>query len=102
MEIKNLDILRNCTGFNWDKGNSEKNWLKHNVTPSESEQIFFNHPLVVQNDEHHSHQEIRYYALGHTDAKRLLFIAFTIRQRLIRVISARDMSKKERGVYATL
>ena len=78
MEIKNLDILRNCTGFNWDKGNSEKNWLKHNVTPSESEQIFFNHPLVVQNDEHHSHQEIRYYALGHTDAKRLLFIAFTL------------------------
>ena len=96
------DILRSCTGFDWDKGNSEKNWLKHNVTPSECEQIFFNHPLTIKDDTHHSKDEIRYYALGHTDAKRLLFIVFTIRRELIRVISARDMSKKERGVYTRL
>ena len=93
------DTLKNCTGFDWDTGNSEKNWFKHKVTLSECEQIFFNHPLVIQYDEQHSHHEKRYYALGHTDAKRLLFVVFTIRRELIRVISARDMSKKERGVY---
>jgi hypothetical protein len=91
--------LRHCLGFNWDKGNIDKNWLKHNVSPAECEQVFFNRPLVVQDDIAHSGSEQRFYALGQTDSKRTLFIAFTIRKNLIRIISARDMSRKEREVY---
>jgi len=92
-------LLNKCTGFDWDEGNTSKNWLKHKVTPSECEQIFFNQPLVVQGDPKLSKKETRYYALGQTDLKRTLFIAFTVRNNLIRVISARDMSRKERRVY---
>lgn len=91
--------LADSTGFQWDEHNATKIWEKHAVTPMESEQVFFNRPLIVADDAKHSQKEKRYYALGHTDAGRLLFLAFTIRGGLIRIISARDMSRKERKVY---
>ena len=94
------EILHQWCGFDWDKGNIDKNWLNHKVSTSECEQIFFNHPLVIQDDIIHSKTEMRFYALGQTDMKRFLFIAFTVRNNLIRVISARDMSRKERRVYS--
>ena len=93
------EIINNCTGFNWDEGNSEKNWILHFVKQNECEQVFFNEPLVISGDEKHSQLEKRYYLLGRTDSQRLLFIVFTIRLNLIRIISARDMSKKESKIY---
>jgi len=92
-------ILDNCFGFNWDEGNIDKNWLKHKVSSAECEQVFFNRPLVIQDDIIHSRTEKRFYALGQTDSKRTLFIVFTARNNLIRVISARDMCRKERKIY---
>ena len=91
--------LAECTGFQWDDGNLEKNWERHRVTDEEAEEIFFNDPLVAGSDEGHSKQERRYFALGQTDAGRRLFVAFTIRKKLIRVISARDMTRRELRVY---
>jgi uncharacterized DUF497 family protein len=93
------EILSACTAFEWDEGNLVKNWEKHRVSASEYEQIFFNRPLVTAADPGHSGQETRYYALGHTDSGRLLFVVFTVRERRIRVISARGMNRKERRVY---
>jgi uncharacterized DUF497 family protein len=87
------------TGFQWDKGNLEKNWLKHGVSPLECEQVFFNQPLVVVPDLKHSEKEERFYALGRTDPDRYLFVVFTVRGRRLRVISARDMNRKERSIY---
>ena len=97
--MNTTDILFECAGFEWDENNIDKNWHKHNVTPVESEQVFFNTPLFIAHDLKHSHSELRYYALGATDSKRYLFIAFTIRNHLIRVISSRDMSRQERKIY---
>lgn len=91
--------LRECTGFEWDEGNAYKNREKHRVSLGEAEQVFFNHPLVVEEDVKHSGQEGRLYALGATDGGRRLFVVFTLRGRLIRVISARDMSRTERKIY---
>ena len=88
-----------CTGFDWNAGNLEKNRLKHGVSPFECEQIFFNQPLIVAPDEKHSQKEIRFYALGQTDTARLLFLVFTVRKNLIRIISARDMSRAEKEVF---
>jgi uncharacterized protein len=88
-----------CEGFQWNAANAGKIWQRHQVAPTECEEVFFNHPLVVGEDEKHSAVEGRLYALGQTDAVRLLFLVFTIRGLLIRVISARDMSCKERKVY---
>lgn len=93
------DLLKKCIGFQWDSGNSDKNWIKHNVSKNECEQIFFNEPLIVADDIRHSQTENRWYTLGKTDFERKLFVVFTIRENLIRVISARDMNKKERKYY---
>lgn len=86
-------------GFDWGRGNVEKNWEKHRVTPVEVEQVFFNSPLLAKEDVLHSQSEKRYYVLGQTDSGRELFVAFTIRAKRIRVISARVMSRQERRVY---
>jgi uncharacterized protein len=95
-----MNVLHGVDGFDWDEGNIEKNWLKHHVAPRECEELFFNLPLVIADDKEHSQTEQRHYALGQTDTGRHLFIAFTIRRGKIRVISARDMSRKEREIYA--
>ncbi len=94
-----LERLRRCKGFEWDQGNTGKNLEKHDVTDSEAEQVFFNQPLVAVPDEKHSDSEGRIQALGWTDAGRKLLLVCTIRGELIRVVSARPMSRKEREVY---
>ena len=91
--------FKDSIGFQWDKGNLDKNWERHRVSPFECEQVFFNQPLIVKEDSRHSKKESRHYALGITDIERMLFVVFTLRGKLIRVISARDMSRKERRVY---
>jgi uncharacterized DUF497 family protein len=93
-------VISNCEGFQWDDGNSDKNWYLHQVTNGECEEIFFNLPLILTRDVKHSLIEPRYYAFGRTDADRWLFIAFTIRNHLIGVISARDMNQRETRKYA--
>ena len=95
-------LLQQCVGFEWNKGTAEKNWVLHRVSRTECEQSFFNEPLVVADDEKYFQDEKRYYLLGQTDLGRLLFIVFTIRENLIRVISSRDQHKKERSIYHDL
>ena len=92
--------LSNITGFDWDDGNARKN-EKHGVSVAEAEQVFFNAPLLLLADDAHSQEELRIHALGKTDEGRTLHITFTLRQsgQLIRVISARDMHRKERAIY---
>ena len=94
-----IDLTR-ISGFDWDDGNARKN-DKHGVSTAEAEQIFFNEPLLLIIDTKHSQGESRFHALGQTDEGRALHITFTLRKagEKIRVISARDMHKKERTIY---
>lgn len=100
MEIE--EILSACTGFQWDTANSEKNWRKHGVSSRECEEVFLNVPFFVDEDIKHSSQEHRFYGLGQTDLGRALFIVFTVRNQQIRIISARDMHRKERIIYGRI
>jgi uncharacterized DUF497 family protein len=99
MTMPYYELLHQADGFQWDAGNREKNWHTHQVSAAECEQVFFNQPLVVAEDVKHSGEEMRFYALGRTDDERRLFVVFTLRGTRIRVISARDMSRKERDEY---
>ena len=92
-------LLKGVIGFDWDDGNRYKNEKKHQVQSVECEEVFFNKPLLLFADEKHSQNENRYYVLGKTRKNRKLFIVFVVRNNKIRVISARDMSKKEREIY---
>jgi uncharacterized DUF497 family protein len=89
-------------GFQWDIGNLQKSTQKHDVHPTESEEIFFNSPLIISNDIKHSNNEKRYLVLGITNKKRFLTVICTLRESdtLIRGISVRDQHRKERIVYA--
>lgn len=85
--------------FEWDKGNSDKNWVKHKVSNKEAEEVFQNEPKFIFKDETHSQIEERYGLFGITNQGRKLSIVFTIRGNQVRVITARDISKRERRIY---
>ena len=91
--------FNNFLGFQWDQGNIDKNLIKHNVENWECEQVFFNKPILILEDLSHSLSEKRWAAFGKTDADRLLMVVFTKRGKSLRIISARDMNKKEKQFY---
>ena len=90
------------TGFQWDDGNARKSEERHGVTQAEAESVFADERLLFDRDIRHSQSEQRYNALGRSADGRLLHITFTLRNRdtIIRVISARDMNRRERNRYA--
>ena len=98
MKIIDLDRI---IGFHWDEGNARKSIDKHGVNRSETEEAFLNEPLLIVENVGHSRSELRFHALGVTNAGRRLHVTFTLREEntKIRVISARDMSRKERRHY---
>ncbi len=98
--IQDVVDLARITAFEWDAGNRGKN-LRHAVSDAEAEQVFFGVPLLILVDGSHSETEPRFHALGQTVASRRLHVTFTLRSEatLIRVVSARDMHRKERAVY---
>lgn len=93
------DLLEGALEFEWDSGNIDKNWKSHLVHDEEAEEIFSNEPKMLGIDKKHSEIEERYYCLGVTHQNRKLFVSFTLRKYKVRIISARDMSKKERRIY---
>ena len=93
------EFFPRITGFQWDDGNSEKNWKRHRVSRAEAEEVL-NRPLLLVDDSGHSVGERRFFALGRTDDDRLLATVFTLRGPALRVISVRPMSRKERNFYA--
>lgn len=95
-----MKIISETVVFVWDKGNKDKNAKKHGVTNEESEQAFTQGRKFFVRDEDHSTDEDRFILWGETMDNRLLSIIFTIRSGNVRIISARDMNKKERRAYA--
>lgn len=94
-----MKILPEPVSFEWDSGNIDKNWLKHQVTTKEAEEVFDSKPDFIFKSEKHSTPELRYMIWGITKQGRKLAVIFTLREDRIRIISARDMDKKERIEY---
>ena len=85
--------------FQWDEGNQNKNWQKHQVSKTECEEIFFDDNKIVIKDILHLNKERRWILFGKTKLSRILYVVFTIRKEIIRIISARDANKKEKQIY---
>jgi uncharacterized protein len=92
-------LFKKLKGFLWDAGNEKKNEIKHKVTGQEAEEAFFDSRYVLLKDKLHSGKEHRFNLIGLTKVGRLLAIAFTVRNNLVRIISARPASKRERTLY---
>ena len=93
-----MKILDKYIEFEWNKGNIDKN-KKHQVEDKESEEIFGNRKKIIMKDEKHSLREERYMIWGKTNKGRKLTVFFTLRNNKVRIISARDMNRKERNTY---
>mgnify|MGYP001570043068 CR=1 FL=1 len=94
-----MTVWKEPIQFQWDAGNREKNWLKHRVTPAECEEVFFDSHKRVLGSVLHTGHETRYVLIGQTQGNRLLFVVFTMRRHTVRVISARDLNRSERGLH---
>lgn len=94
-----MKVNKRVIEFEWDKGNIDKNFKKHRVTDKESEEVFINQKKIIMKDEKHSLREARYMLWGKTKIGRKLIVFFTLRDNKVRIISARDMSRKERNSY---
>ena len=91
--------LSKITGFEWDKGNIDKSYQKHGITPNEAEEVFLDEDILLLEDIKHSKQEERFEAIGKTIKGNILFLIFTTRKNRIRIISSRRANKKERRLY---
>ena len=94
-----MTVWKEPIQFQWDIGNQEKNWVKHRVTHAECEEAFFDPHKRLLRPTLHGERETRHVLIGYTAGKRLLFVVFTIRGHTVRVISARDVHKRERNLY---
>ena len=94
-----MHVWKEPIQFQWDAGNREKNWLKHRVTAAECEEAFFDPHKRLLASALRAGRETRSVLLGQTQAHRRLFVVFTIRGDAVRVISARNLNKRERGLY---
>ena len=94
-----MHVRKEPLQFQWDSGNREKNWLKHRVTPGECEEVFFDPHKRISRSALDTGRETRYALIGRTQAQRWLFVVFTLRGHMVRVISARDLNRRERGLH---
>lgn len=94
-----MTTLSKLVIFQWNKGNINKNWIKHKVTNKECEETFFDQEKKIAKDIFHSKKEKRFIILGKTKKGRILYTVFTVRNKKVRVISSRDINKKERKLY---
>ncbi|MBI3540937.1 MAG: BrnT family toxin [Deltaproteobacteria bacterium] len=91
--------LKAVESFEWDRGNTDKSFKKHGITPREAEEVFLDEQLHVVDDVKHAEKEARFIAVGKTVEEKILFVVFTLRGDKVRIISARKANKKERDVY---
>lgn len=94
-----MKLNKPLKGFIWDERNIDKSWIKHQVSNTECEEVFYDTDKAILKDPLHSRDEERFIILGKTKEERLLFVVFTTRRGKIRIISARDINKKERKLY---
>lgn len=85
--------------FEWDKGNQDKNYLKHGIAPRRAEEAFLDDKLILIEDIKHSQKEKRHIVIGKNNDGKILFTVFTKRGKKVRIISVRTAIKKERSQY---
>ncbi len=94
-----MDLFEGVLEFEWDRGNRDKNFLKHRVTNEECEEVFSDPHKRLVKYILHPQGEVRRLLVGRTVSDRFLFVVFVMRRHKVRVISARDLNKRERHLY---
>lgn len=87
------------TQFEWDQNKAKKNLRNHNVDFDEAQTVFTDDYSVVIPAPDHSREEERWIIIGISRKNRLLLVVFTQRMNVIRLISARKATPRERKKY---
>jgi uncharacterized protein len=85
--------------FEWDPNKAKKNKKKHGMSFDEAATVFFDPLSMNYEDPDHSYEENRYIIIGLSNFGRLLFVSHVERGDIIRIISARELTRKERKQY---
>ena len=85
--------------FTWDENKAGANQQKHGVSFEEAATVFSDSLAVIMDDVEHSEGEVREAIIGHSKMDRLLIASFTARGSIIRLISARVVTRNERKDY---
>ena len=85
--------------YAWDDDKAANNIVKHHVTFDDASSVFADPLAVIFDDEAHSGEETRELILGHSTSNLLLLVSFTERDGVVRIISARRATPKERRDY---
>jgi len=85
--------------YTWDEDKAAANIVKHQVTFEEAATVFTDPLAVIFDDEAHSAEETRELIVGHSTSNHLLLVSFTERNGVVRIISARRTTLKERRDY---
>ncbi|MDL1975035.1 MAG: BrnT family toxin [Deltaproteobacteria bacterium] len=85
--------------FEWNPNKAKKNIEKHGVSFDEAATVFFDPLSMTYDDPDHSYDENRYIIIGLSDLGRLLFVSHAETDNIIKIISARQLTRKERKQY---
>jgi hypothetical protein len=85
--------------FEWDPRKARKNLKKHGVSFTEAGTVFGDDLATTVPDPDHSEDEDRFITIGWSGRRRLLMISHTDRDDHIRIISARELTPRERKAY---
>lgn len=86
--------------FEWDRSKNEKNILKHGIDFHAAAKVFDDPHFIINEDDRHDYEEIRYQIIGVVDPHGILLVVYTeCHENTMRIISARKASKKERCLY---
>ena len=87
--------------FEWDRSKALSNKQKHGITFEEAQSVFYDDFAIQFFDEQNSDTEDRFLILGHSNRARILLICHCEKESgdLIRIISARKATSKERKFY---
>ena len=86
--------------FEWDDGKAQVNLAKHGVSFDEAQTCFYDPEQIAFYDPEHSEDEDRELLIGHSDQGRLLIVSYTLRESVVRLISARKAIRREAKIYA--
>lgn len=97
MEIEGAILL--LVRFEWDPRKAAHNSAKHGVSFEEAKTVFDDDLFLVFSDPDHSLEEQRFLIVGRSRQARLLVVVYTERAEVVRLISAREATRRERRTY---
>jgi hypothetical protein len=87
--------------FEWDENKNEINKKKHGLSFETAKEVFYDDDAILFDDPDHSNGEERFLIIGMTESSKICIVSHCYRDsdNVIRLISAREATKREKQIY---